>query len=106
MKADEATSRLVKRFPLRLCEVLEKEFVTTHGPLSKAPDWLLEKADVDCEKLREYFDSPFLSPNGRAINAIRDKLFTQPQPLHDGTWTKQFEQLLLLKLNELLLQPE
>lgn len=106
MKADEATSRLFKRFPLRLCEVLEKEFVTAHGPLSKAPDWLLEKADVNCEKLREYFDSPYLSHNGRAISAIRAKLFTQPPPLHDGAWTRQFEQLLLLKLNELLLQPE
>jgi len=106
MKADEATSRLVKRFPLRLCEVLEKEFVTMHGPLSKAPDWVLEKADVDCQKLREYFDSPFLSRNGRAISAIRDKLFTDPRPLHEGAWSKQFEQLLLLKLNELLLEPE
>ena len=106
MKADEATARLVKRFPLRLCEVLENEFVTAHGPLSNAPDWLLDKADVDCRKLREYFDSPFLSPNGRAIAAIRDKLFTDPRPLHGGEWTKQFEQEMLLKLNALLVEPE
>ena len=107
MKNEETIARTVKRFPLRLCEVLEKEFVTTHGPLAKAPDWLLEKADVDFLKLRECFDSPFQSPNGRAISAIRDKLFTEPRPLRDdGSWTKQFEQLLLLKLNELLLEPE
>src|SRR5258706_1162568 len=106
MKVDDTTSRTLKRFPLRLCEVLEKEFVTAHGPLSKPPDWLLEKADVDCGKLRACFDSPFQYSNGRAISAIRDKLFTEPRPLQDDAWTKQFEQQLLLKLNELLLQPE
>lgn len=106
MKAGEATSRSTKRFPLRLCEVLEKEFVTTHGPLSKAPDWLLEKADVCYPKLAEYFDSPFQSPNGRAITAIKDKLLPGLPPPGEESWTKQFEQLLLLKLNELLLAKE
>jgi hypothetical protein len=106
MKADEATAASLKKFPLRLCEVLEKEFVTVHGPLPNAPGWLLEKGDVDYAKLREYLDSPYLGRNGRAVSAIRDKLFTQSPPVDEGGWTKPFEQLLLLRLNELLQEPE
>jgi len=102
MKGKETTFQPIKQFPLRLCEVLEKEFVATHGQLSMAPDWLLEKADVCYPKLAEYFDAPFHNPTGGAISAIRDKLFSELPAQGEGSWTKQFEQLLLLKLNELL----
>lgn len=102
MKKSETDFRSEKRFPLRLCEVLEKEYVTTHGPLSKAPDWLLERAEVDPQLLQECFDSPFQHPSGRAIAAIRDRLFAALPPQPTGPWSKPFEQQLLLKLNELL----
>src|SRR5579862_1020681 len=33
-------------FPLRLCQVLENEFATTHGALAEPPNWLLQPGDV------------------------------------------------------------
>ena len=42
MRSESAIpTRPVKHFPLQLYEVLEAEFVSTHGSLSIEPGWLL-----------------------------------------------------------------
>ena len=63
-----------KRFPLRLCEVLEKEFVTIHGKRPTAPSWLAAAANVDFARLIEQLRSPNPGPAELALDAIRKKL--------------------------------
>jgi Patatin-like phospholipase len=64
----------VKYFPLRLCEVLEKEFVTVHGKRPTAPSWLLSAADVDFARLVEQLRSPNPDPSQQALDELRRKL--------------------------------
>ncbi|HVY08183.1 MAG TPA: patatin-like phospholipase family protein [Burkholderiales bacterium] len=103
MRTDTTTAQPAKLFPLRLCEVLEKEFVTTHGPLAATPDWLLKDADVNFSRLADCFASPHQCANSRAVAAVREKLVPALPSSDDSKWTPAFEQQLLLKLNELIL---
>lgn len=105
MQTDHA-SHPEKLFPLRLCEVLEQEFVSTHGPLPYVPDWSLVDADVNYAALAEHFESPFQAPNGHAVVVLRDKLLAAVPAARIGPWTPQVEQQLLLRLNEFLVAPE
>ena len=106
MRRLHTSSRAAKIFPLRLCEVLEKEFVTTHGPLSHTPNWLLADADVSFSALAELFESPYQVPNGRAVAAIRDRLQALLSTQESAPWPPKFEQQVLLKLNELIVAKE
>lgn len=63
-----------KRFPLRLCEVLEREFVTIHGKGPTAPSWLLSAASVDFARLAELLRSPNPGPAEQPLDAIRKKV--------------------------------
>lgn len=92
-----------KHFPLQLYEILESEFVSTHGPLSIEPGWLLERSNICYPKLVEYLRAPFQSLSGRAISAIRHKLEKSGLSIPlDGEGGKDFEDLLLRKLNQAL----
>jgi hypothetical protein len=91
-----------KRFPLRLCEVLEKEFVTTHGPLSRTPDWLLHPSDVDARKLQEVLEASPQGENAEALGVLREKLFRGMPPPAAGPWTAAFDEQILVRMNELL----
>jgi len=60
----------MKRFPLRLCEVLEREFVTIHGQPLPRVGWLLEKGDIDLARLLDLLRAPLRGPSADAIVAI------------------------------------
>jgi hypothetical protein len=64
----------VDRLPLRLCEVLEREYAAIHGSGAPAGDWRLAVDDVDYPRLVELFASPSRSPATPAIDAIRRRL--------------------------------
>jgi hypothetical protein len=96
-----------RQFPLRLCEVLEREFVAIHGRLPVAPSWLLDDRDICFPKLVDSLRSPLRSPFGTAVTAIRMRLesagFTIPP---SGSWDRNFEERLREKINELLCAKE
>ena len=106
LKTESAVFLSTKRFPLRLCEVLEKEFETMHGPLSKRPDWQMELHDICFEKLAAYLESPIQGGNSRAIVAIKDRLASVFPAWQFEPWTPPVQQQLLIKLNELILSDE
>jgi len=95
-----------KWFPLRLCEVLEREFVVTHGPLASPRNWLLERGDISFVALAGHLlgaESEAIGP----VSDIREKLqrtgFTIPA---DNRWSQESEQHLVGLLNDALRTPE
>jgi hypothetical protein len=90
-----------KHFPLRLCEVLEKEFVTIHGKRPTAPSWLLAAANVDFARLIEQLRSPNPGPAEQALDAIRKKLASEGVVLQELESGKSGA-ALLAALNRLL----
>ena len=95
--------RRAKHFPLQLYEVLEAEFVSTHGPLSAERGWLLAAADICYAKLMEYLRAPFQREAGRAIVAIKDRLQQRGLAIApDGPWSKELEASLLEAFNQAL----
>lgn len=63
-----------KVFPLRLCEVLEKEFVTIRGRMSHAPGWLLAEGDIRHEELLSHLCAPVRDPSRSPLSAIRERI--------------------------------
>lgn len=90
-----------KRFPLRLCEVLEKEFVTIHGKRPTAPSWLLAAANVDFAKLIGQLRSPNPGAAEAALDTIRKKLAEEGVALEELESGKS-DAALLAALNRLL----
>ena len=75
MSADESLAGTrTRRFPLRLCEVLEQEFVAIHGAPPAAPGWLLEPRDISFAPFVACLLYPSRHPYSSAIQAVRDKL--------------------------------
>jgi hypothetical protein len=89
----------MKRFPLRLCEVLEKEFVTIHGQQFVQAGWLLEKSNVDFARLLDLLRAPIRGPSPDAIVAIA-KLLTDAGIAIGGAQAATLEDSLLKALNE------
>ena len=63
-----------KLFPLRLCEVLENEFVTTRGPLAQAPTWLLRDGDIDFAVLGSCLQTSLQSSETTPLALVAAKL--------------------------------
>ena len=57
----------VRHLPLRLCEVLEKEFVATNGATPSTPSWLVRYDDVDFAKLLECLAHPRQATSARSV---------------------------------------
>lgn len=96
-----------RRFPLRLCEVLEREFVAVHGRLAAAPSWLLRSKDVRFEPLIAQLRFPLQDALGAPTNAIRKRLASRGLVIPaSGPSNQEFEQRLLGALNEALRAPE
>jgi Patatin-like phospholipase len=104
MRSESAIpTRPVKHFPLQLYEVLEAEFVSTHGSLSIEPGWLLTGRDICYPKLIEYLRTPLQMLSGRAVAAIKEKLEAAGVAIPiDGAGSEELEALLLLRLNQAL----
>ncbi len=63
-----------KQFPLRLCEVLEEEFITTHGALPEPSSWLLRDCDVNFAILGDCLQGPLASTSSTPLLVIRQKI--------------------------------
>lgn len=104
MPLDPALSPHPKRFPLSLCEILEKEFITTHGSaIPGQPGSLLRKEDVCFERLLEQLRSSFPAAPATAAGAIKDLLLraSVPVPAADS-WTGDECERVLAALNRAL----
>src|SRR5258708_8137766 len=97
----QGSSASGKRFPLRLCEVLEKEFRTIHGVRPTAPSWLLDAANVDFAKLIDQLGSSNLGRNTQVVDAIRKKLESEGVAIAQLE-TGKSDATLLASLNRLL----
>ena len=90
--------------PLRLCEVLEREFVNIHGQPGSAPTWRLESEDIEYPELLHLLQFPSQSASAAAIVAIGQKLEGMGVKIpHDGAGTKPLEPQVLSGLNAALL---
>jgi hypothetical protein len=63
-----------KQFPLRLCEVLEEEFITTHGPLPEPSSWLLRDCDVNFAVLGDWLQGALTSASSTPLMVIRRRI--------------------------------
>ena len=88
-----------RHLPLRLCEVLEKEFVATNGATPSTPSWLVRHEDVDFAKLLECLRAPAagdISP----VGVLRKHLITAGVTVLSGNvWTLQEQQVVVSELN-------
>ena len=71
MATDVVAEPRARRFPFRLSEVLEAEFLAIHGYPSARPTWLLEPAHVDVKRLDELLQQPAHSAYPAAIEELR-----------------------------------
>ena len=98
------SERATKPFPLRLCEVLEKEFVTTHGPLPETPSWLLREDDVDFAILGGYLQASLNSASITPLALIRQKLQDGGAVIPPaGPWPENSAETILQQLNKALI---
>jgi len=104
MKAVNAQSEGAgKLFPLRLCEVLEKEFVTTHGPLLETPTWLLREVDVDFAILGTYLQASLTSESVTPLSLVRQRLQNGGVVVPPtGPWPENSSETILQQLNKAL----
>lgn len=94
-----------RHLPLRLCEVLEKEFVATNGVAPAMPTWLLRSEDLDYQKLLEYLRVPGPTEDTTVIGIIKKRLIgTGVTVLATNVWTPQEQQQVLGELNRALLE--
>ena len=101
------SDRAIKHFPLRLCEVLEKEFVTTHGPLPESPTWLLRACDVNFAILESYLQASLSAVSTTPLVLIRQKLEKRGLVIPpNGRWAEHVAEELLQHLNQALVSNE
>ena len=94
-----------KRFPLRLCEVLEQEFAALHHPVI-AGDWLLRPCDLNVPALTHKLLDSALDAAQSPVKAIRQRLDEQQLDLPDRhPWPGGFARPLCDALNKLLRDP-
>ncbi len=99
--------RARKQFPLRLCEILEKEFVSTHGPLPEPPSWLLRECDVDFAILGGYLQASLSSASTTPITLLGQKLQKNGLVIPPtGPWPGNDSENLLQQINKALLADE
>ena len=63
-----------QNLPLRLCEVLEQEYVTIHGYSGVTPSWLLEPGHIDAAMVLDLLGTPAQSAFPDAVIAVRTTL--------------------------------
>jgi len=101
------SERARKQFPLRLCEVLEKEFVTTHGPLPETPTWLLREIDVDLAVVGSYLQASLTSASTTPLALVRQKLQSGGVVIPPaGPWPDSSSAKILQHLNAALMAGE
>ena len=94
-----------RRLPLRLCEVLEKEFITTNGAAPANPSWLLRGADVDFEMLIECLRVPSPAQDSSVLALIKKRLVAAGVTvLPTNVWTQQEQQQVVDELNRALME--
>src|SRR4051795_2209026 len=85
----------VRHLPLRLCEVLEKEFVATNGATPSIPSWLLRHDDVDFAKLLECLRAP-TAADISLIGVLRKHLVAAGVTVLSGNvWTLQEQHVVV-----------
>ena len=100
-----SASTAAKLLPLRLCEVLEKEFVAIHGMRPARPGWLLDAANVDFARLIDKLRAPGDGSLTQAVDAIGKKL-TGAGVKIDGLRSGASDGVLLAALNGLVANRE
>jgi hypothetical protein len=96
-----------KCFPLRLCEVLEREFIVTHGPLRSQRNWLLEAGDISLAALIDQLRGTVESAPSTPHSAIGEKLRGKGFIIPDGhRFADDTGQRLVELLNSALQTPE
>lgn len=75
--ADADSGDKYRTFPLRLCEVLENEFVALRDLLPLAPNWLLRREDVCLEELVNSLWQSIPHPTMALVYAVRERLETE-----------------------------
>lgn len=92
-----------RRLPLRLCEVLEREFGILHGHPSQPADWLLADGDVDFEALADCLRDAARGSADEAIGTIAAKVVQAGlRPTSEGALTADGRAALRGVLNDLL----
>lgn len=102
-EADAGGGDRRRLFPLRLCEVLEGEYIALRGLMSAAPDWLLHPEDICLEelviRLRASNPNPAITP----VYAIRERLeIEDAKILSTAVLGREGRGRLLAILNKLL----
>ena len=93
-----------QNLPLRLCEVLEQEYVTIHGYSGVMPNWLLEPGHINAAMVRDLLDTPAQSAFPDAVIAVRATLEALRAALPpEGAPTENPESALCDALNAALL---